>query len=390
MDVTPHRLSYLVVLASTLAATGCKRKQPPPAPPMPSVSAASSTRAAPDREPREGEIVHIPSGTFQAGSVPGEAGREPDLEPRLHALELGPFEIERLPYPNHPAEPPLTNVSRERARQLCAERGSRLCTELEWERACKGPDSDPYPSGATWNARCVEAPLRCASGYDVLGMGTTLREWTASNRDAERDSAVVRGAGTTAAAGLHRCATRRTLAAETEAADLGFRCCKGAPNAARVKEPALGPTFEKTKLAPERLIELLGSDAATREIAKDVKYFREPEAAKTVVARGPGDTKGFSFSVAPLLWHPVAGAEYLLVSARSGDHTSFIVAYYALGDGEYRLASSFVMKNEPGPVALAYSNDIRPRLHFSTCWGCVGETGKILHRRPDHVVILQP
>ena len=48
------------------------------------------------------------------------------------------------------------------------------------------------------------------------------------------------------------------------------------------------------------------------------------------------------------------------------------------------------MKNEPGPVALAYSDDIRPRLHFSSCWGCPGETGKILFRRPERVAIVQP
>ncbi|MCC6898276.1 MAG: hypothetical protein IT377_04840 [Polyangiaceae bacterium] len=48
------------------------------------------------------------------------------------------------------------------------------------------------------------------------------------------------------------------------------------------------------------------------------------------------------------------------------------------------------MKNEPGPVAFAYSGYIRPRLHFSTCWGCPGETGKLLHREPDAVVIVQP
>jgi hypothetical protein len=29
-------------------------------------------------------------------------------------------------------------------------------------------------------------------------------------------------------------------------------------------------------------------------------------------------------------------------------------------------------------------------LHFSTCWGCPGETGKILFRKPERPVILQP
>ena len=121
-----------------------------------------------------------------------------------------------------------------------------------------------------------------------------------------------------------------------------------------------------------------------------MKFFREPDAANTVVERGPGDRKGFSFTVAPLFWNPVAGAEYLVLSARSGEDTSFVVAYYVLGEDEYRLASSFVMSKEPGPVALAYDGYIRPRLHFSTCWGCPGESGKILYREPDAVAIVQP
>jgi hypothetical protein len=108
------------------------------------------------------------------------------------------------------------------------------------------------------------------------------------------------------------------------------------------------------------------------------------------VARGPGDKQGFSFTVSPLLWHPVAGAEFLLLTARSGKDKSFVLCYYVLGKDDYRLASSFIMDHEPGPVAFAYSGYIRPRLHFSTCWGCPGETGKVLHRKPDSVVILQP
>jgi hypothetical protein len=48
------------------------------------------------------------------------------------------------------------------------------------------------------------------------------------------------------------------------------------------------------------------------------------------------------------------------------------------------------MEHEIGPVALAYNGYIRPRLHFSTCWGCPGETGKILYRDPDSVAIFQP
>ncbi len=365
-----------------------------PPPPAPSSTPAAAASVKPPKEEARAEArVKIPGGTFSAGSQPGDPGRRPELEPLLHTLELGPFEIDRLPFPNDPGKPPLTGVSRDEARRRCAEKNARLCTELEWERACKGPASDAYATGAAWDPRCSEAPQGCATGFDALAMGA-LREWTASDvvpteKDAARRAAL-RGAGAKAPAHDHRCAARSGVDPATTSDDLGFRCCHGAPNAAVVKEATLGQTFERAKLSAEELQKLLAADPRTAGLAKDVKYFRDPDGANAVIERGSADKKGFTFSVAPLLWNPVAGAQYLLVAARSGDSTSFVVAFHVAGKDEYRLASSFVMKNEPGPVAFAYSGYIRPRLHFSTCWGCPGETGKLLHREPDAVVIVQP
>jgi hypothetical protein len=327
-----------------------------------------------------------------AGSLPGEPGRRPELEPRLGAVELGAFTIDRLPYPNSPAEGPRTGVTREEATRLCGERGARLCTELEWERACKGPESNRFPSGAAWDATCSNEPLRCASGFDVLAMGTALREWTASDvaPGSPKALAAVRGAAAIAPAEAHRCAARTGVARDAAESDLGFRCCSGPPNARQVTEPVLGTAYQKVKLGADKLAELLREDPITRDLAKDLKYFRDPDSADTVIARGPGDKKGFSFTTLPLAWNPVPGADVLVVSARSGENKSFVVAFWALGEDKYRVAASFVMKNEPGPVALAYSEDIRPRLHFSSCWGCPGETGKILFRRPERIAIVAP
>jgi hypothetical protein len=269
-----------------------------------------------------------------------------------------------------------------------------LCTELEWERACKGPASEPFVTGSIWDPRCASEPTSCASGFEVLALGAALREWVGSDLSTgsgdEPARAVVRGAAAAEPPHAHRCAHRRGIDPETKSTDLGFRCCKGAPNAAVIPAHKALPTFQKASLPADKLAKLLASDPRTEKLAKDVKYFREPDAARTVVSRGPGDEKGFAFTVLPLFWRPVDGAEYLLVAARSGEDTSFVLAYYVLGSSAYRLCASFVMSNEPGPVALAYSNDIKPRLHFSTCWGCLGETGKILYRDPDSVLIAQP
>jgi formylglycine-generating enzyme required for sulfatase activity len=358
----------------------------------PDVAPNGSLRT-PQQAPLKEEFVTVPGGTLRAGSRPGTPGRVPRLEPRTYEVELGAFRMDKLPYPNDPSQPPLRGVSRDDAERRCAERGARLCTELEWERACKGPENADFVTGSAWTAACGTTPLRCASPFEVLGL-TTLREWTASDLvvsgDARTSGAVVRGASATAPDDQHRCAHREIVPADRVSDDLGFRCCRGAPNAAKVEEPKLGQTFVRRRLDAARLGRLLAADPRTATLAKDVKLFREPEAARTVVARGPGDEKGFSFTVAPMVWNPSPGAEYLLVAARSQADTSFVLAYHVVGDDEFALAASFVMKGEPGPVAFAYSDYIRPRLHFSTCWGCPGETGKILFREPDTVAILQP
>jgi len=357
----------------------------------PPSASASTASHRPTSEPLARQTAAIPGGTLRAGSTPGDPGRVPELEAKNQEVELGPFSIDRLPYPNDPAEPPLLGKTRDEARRLCAERSARLCTEVEWERACKGPKQDDYPSGLIWDPSCTAGAKACATGFDVLGLGTTAGEWVAGDVFSdEKRRAVVRGAGKGAPGTDHRCAARHPTDGSSQNQDIGFRCCQGAPNAAVVGEPKQGPIFTKAKLSAEELEQALAADPASKSLAHDIKFFREPEGANTVVSRGPGEKKGFDFTVAPLLWNPTAGAEILLVAARSGETTSFVAAFYVLPGGKYRLASTFVLQNEPGPVALAYSPDIKPRVHFSTCWGCPGETGKALFRKPETVVIVQP
>ena len=392
--VTPGELRRLLWTLLALGALACRREASSRSVEVsdagPARPAASTRR--PEHEPLLDERVEIPGGEFQAGSVPGEAGRNPELEPRLYPVELGPFQIDRLPYPNDPAKPSRASVNRDEAKRLCAERGARLCTELEWERACKGPASDVYPGSSTWDVRCAREPQSCASGFDVLALGA-LREWVASDLSLGEDlprRAVIRGAPADAPGSQHRCSQRAGADSTLASDDLGFRCCKGAPNAAVIPDAKLGQTFRRARIDAAQLEKLLIQHEPTRALAKNLKFFREPDAANTVVERGPGDRKGFSFTVAPLIWNPVAGAEFLLVSGRSGEKLSFVLAFHVLSEKTFKLASSFVMEDEPGPVAFAYSGYIRPRLHFSTCWGCPGETGKILYRDPDSVIIVQP
>jgi hypothetical protein len=331
--------------------------------------------------------VSVPEGSFSSGTEPGRFARDPALEPRLTRSALGRFEIDTELYPGG-GQAPLLGVSRERAAEHCTERGGRLCTELEWERACKGPDSRPFASGAELDRACT-LPPGCSSGFGVWALGST-REWTASDTPGNPEAqAVVRGAGPAAAQDQHRCA-HREAAEPKPTADIGFRCCYGATNGARVVLPRLGTTFAKLDLPLPELARLLAADPATAGLVRGLRYFEEPGASQAVLAKGKGDRQGFHLTASPLAWNPAPGVELLVVAARSGEATSFVAVFDALGDGSRRLSSSFIMQDEPGPVALAYNGYIRPRVHFSTCWGCSGETGKILYRDPDRSVILQP
>jgi formylglycine-generating enzyme required for sulfatase activity len=61
---------------------------------------------------------------------------------------------------------PRTEVSYEEAGRLCASRGERLCTEQEWERACRGKSGASYPYGQSFDPnRCnTRGQTRIANG----------------------------------------------------------------------------------------------------------------------------------------------------------------------------------------------------------------------------------
>jgi len=346
------------------------------------------------RSPSDGldPIVHVPVGSFSAGSLPGEAGRNPSAEAGLHSITLGPFRIDRRPRPLSASHAKTTamgqhgpGVTFDEAQVICAENGGRLCTEVEWERACKGPRSTSYAGG---EKPCAEGS--CASGYEVEALGAAL-EWTASSFGTGsplHGQRVLRGAAKGAADGERRCAGRVPESLKPEGEAVTFRCCYGAPNAERLREPEDRVAFREFDLPLEDLRALLGRDERTRPLAEGASYFRE-DAAGTVLSRGPGDSMGFTLTTRAVIWAPERGVELLVVAGHSGERTAFVVAYF-MADKERVLAGTFIMKNEPGPLALAYAPSIRPRMHFSGCWGCPGETGKLLFRPPESIVLLQP
>ncbi len=397
-------LSTLVAMVS-----GCKRGEDEsegaagePAEPRPSSSVVMSadpdepavpkTRRPPGKPIGAGQQIEIPAGTLVAGSTPGDRGREPGLEPVLQKVDLGAYSIDRLPYPNDPASPPKTDVTRSEAQKLCEARGKRLCTELEWERACKGPDGDLYPTGNGWDPACEKHPEACATGFDVVAMGATLREWTSSRLEPREDGGerelILRGARKNVADTEHRCARREPIAVGAHGPGIGFRCCSGPPNAAKLARPEPKQTFRRMKLDPEQVTQMIASVPRLASLGK-VSFFQEPDDVAKVLARGEDDKKGNILTTSPLMWSPDLGEEILVIAGLGGAGSSFIAAFHRLPDDRYRLASSFVLKDDTGPIVLAFNGWVKKRLEWSTCWGCTGEEGAVYYRKSRRVVIEQ-
>jgi hypothetical protein len=297
------------------------------------------------------------------------------------------FTIDALPYPNDPSQAPRTGVTLEEATHLCEARKARLCTELEWEAACRGPDGDEFSTGAGWDPECAGKPETCASGYGVRAMGA-IREWTSSVVEAvpERPERPALRGGGIGAAGGPRCA-RRARALESRASnDLGFRCCAGPPPA--MVMPAVivqHHRFRKSNLEPDAIARLVAASPELARVGTDAALFDPGD--KPYLTRSKADQTDVTFTTLPLLWSPEPGAEFL-VAAGHGKAGSFVAAWWPLPSGEYRLASSFVMIGEVAPVALAYKRTERT-LWWTSCWQCPAETGHVSLRDDHRVVIVE-
>ena len=227
----------------------------------------------------------IPAGTLLAGSSCDATPRITNEELPGTSVQLGEFNIDTYPYPNDPAKAPVTNVSRDEAAQMCASAGKRLCTELEWERACKGGSNQEYEYGKTFTAAsCATvaagaAPgagsmgsrAQCASSFGVHDMHGLVFEWTDSNWGRGTSGGLVTTRGGYGPNGelASRCANGQGRAPLEKAAVVGFRCCSGAKNTADVnitntKQPALVEEPSVDAALNTRLIAALPKEQRTR------------------------------------------------------------------------------------------------------------------------------
>lgn len=242
------------LLVTVCGSASCKRAPAPTA--DASTEGTVVVRPAPAADavaPRPG-MAFVPPGVLRAGTPPDRAPRVADEEPPGEPVEMGGFYIDLLPYPNEPGAIPTSNVTRQEAEQHCASRGKRLCTELEWERACKGDANTTYEYGDSYRAAACGAGeaaeqaarrptgehAQCRSGFGVLDMHGGVWEWTSSRWGRGRldvgraETGVLRGGNALAGELVSRCANAIGRPVTKAAPSMGFRCCAGEKNTVEV------------------------------------------------------------------------------------------------------------------------------------------------------------
>ncbi|MFO0596478.1 MAG: bifunctional serine/threonine-protein kinase/formylglycine-generating enzyme family protein [Myxococcaceae bacterium] len=154
-------------------------------------------------------------------------------------VKVGEVWVDKYEYPNRAGTAPVTQVDWADAVKLCEGVGKHLCTEAEWEVACKGAQGSAFPYGASFDkARCatkdkkVKRPLNagaranCKTAEGVFDLSGNVAEWTASELREGQPQRVVRGGSFKQTGDQVSCSARDYLLPGIGgAAHLGLRCC---------------------------------------------------------------------------------------------------------------------------------------------------------------------
>ena len=345
---------------------------------------------APEAEPEPAPIddgspmASIPAGELLVGSRPGSLGRNATSEADLIPVALPAFDIDRRPYPNDPDRPPMTNVDRRQAAELCEQEGKRLCTELEWERACKGEGDRAFPTGESFSTEGM-------SPFGVYAMGTAHGEWTASPdvRDlapGTPNAAVFRGAAPDQEAPFHRCAARRATAPTTQSRHITFRCCRGPEPEATYPTERFTPRVQRLEQTPEEMKAHLRS---VPEVAAFADGF--VPATDESMTRAVGDLSllhGWELAGPVLRWTPVDGEEIWVYSGKVEDRAA-VIALFRTADERLLHGASMLFDPEEGPVAVAFTPPERRFLKLSVDWALTAADAVLVYGE-DSTLTFEP
>jgi len=200
-------------------------------------------------DPCPTDMAHVPAGAFTSGATRDQVAAPPDwpddefLPRTRHERRTGAYCIDLYEYPNVAGELPWVYVAWLAAKQACASRGRRLCTEDEWARACGGDSGLLFPYGD------IHEPKRCNDTVDPVGdesqksgggafpdcvgqwgvydMDGNVSEWVDAVHELNPErSRIVRGGTMWVAVYGHGCMSRHShhQGGPTHGDD-GFRCC---------------------------------------------------------------------------------------------------------------------------------------------------------------------
>ena len=188
------------------------------------------------------EMVYVPQGTFIRGRYGSES---PDMatssEPLREVVKVPAFFMDHYEFPNKPDTKPAVRATWDQAREACATIGKRLCTDVEWEKACKGPENSIHAYGDNFDPACgaevggdyiLGQRSECISGYGVYDLSSGLREWTSTANARNEARKMVKGGLRASPARGTRCAFAVDESAVYSEATLGFRCCLNADGTA--------------------------------------------------------------------------------------------------------------------------------------------------------------
>ena len=208
-------------------------------------SSASATKAASAKPSAKAacppQMKLIPAGTFKAGTTADDPMRGFG-ERSIESVAMPAYCIDLYEYPNRKGATPKGGVTYAMAEAACAKEGKRLCTENEWERACKGARNYrfPYgnafddeicntqtPSGRPREAKPSGESKRCLSSFGIADLSGNLAEWTSSPYNARGAGKAIKGGAANRPDHASRCSARRNGPVNKADADtyVGFRCC---------------------------------------------------------------------------------------------------------------------------------------------------------------------
>jgi len=184
-------------------------------------------------------MVYIKPGTFTFGA-PDSDDLKNVTDWDADQVELDGFCVDIYEGPNRKGIKPSTGFTWKQAADACRSSGKRLCTEEEWERACKGGGSLRFPYGKGFDAAACNtqddagekrdlglagAFTKCASGFGIVDMSGNAAEWTASEFEEGEADKVVKGGSSERPAFDVRCAARVRKAPGARDKTIGYRCC---------------------------------------------------------------------------------------------------------------------------------------------------------------------